>query len=75
MYRRNWEEKPNAKAYKDLVFREWWTDVKGAASAEGTFGTRGFLGTYTVRAAKGNREATAEVALGPDGKTVTLVLP
>jgi endo-1,4-beta-xylanase len=50
MYRQNWDLKPNGRAWRDLVFRNWWTDVQGATGADGVFSVPGggFLGDYDV---------------------------
>ena len=48
MFRRDWTPKPNLEAYRDLVFREWWTDVTGQTDQDGVFATRGFKGDYDI---------------------------
>jgi len=48
LYKRDWSPTPAAIAYKDLVFREWWTRESGAAGNDGTFSTRAFYGKYKV---------------------------
>jgi len=48
MYTRDWQEKPNAKAYRDLVLKAWWTDISGVTGPDGTFSGRGFFGDYEI---------------------------
>ena len=48
MYRRDWSPTPAAKAYHDLIFREWWTNVSGTAGEDGTFSTSVFYGIYRI---------------------------
>jgi len=48
MYRRDWSAKPNAAVWDEMVFRQWWTDVRGATGSDGAFRTRGFLGDYEI---------------------------
>jgi GH35 family endo-1,4-beta-xylanase len=48
MIRRDWTTKPNYDAWNDLLFHQWWTDVRGTTDADGVFRTRGFLGDYEV---------------------------
>lgn len=48
MLRRDWSEKPNYKVWRDLVYKQWWTDVTGATASDGVFHTRAFLGDYDV---------------------------
>jgi GH35 family endo-1,4-beta-xylanase len=50
LYRRDWTPTPAAEAYKNLIFKEWWTNVSGSAGKDGTFSTRAFYGKYKVTA-------------------------
>ena len=35
LYRRDWTPLPAAEAYRDLVFRQWWTRWQGRTDAQG----------------------------------------
>ena len=48
MFRRDWSPTPAAKAYHDLIYKEWWTNVSGAAGKDGTFITSAFYGKYKI---------------------------
>ena len=48
MWKKDWTPTPQALAYRDLVFRQWWTEVSGTANGEGVFKTRGFYGDYKI---------------------------
>lgn len=48
LYRRDWSPTPAAEAYRNLVFKEWWTDSKVKADAEGQCCVRAFYGKYNV---------------------------
>jgi endo-1,4-beta-xylanase len=48
LYTQDWAEKPNAKAWKDTIYKTWWNDFSGISDSEGLFGKRGFYGTYDV---------------------------
>ena len=74
MYRMNWDEKPNGAAYRDLVYRQWWTDVSGSSSATGTVTGRGFSGSYTAEASLGAATAAQNFELSSNGTTLTLTL-
>ncbi len=50
LYRRDWSPTPAAQAYRDLVFKEWWTKWSGRADAQGRCEIRAFYGTYRVTA-------------------------
>jgi endo-1,4-beta-xylanase len=74
MMRRDWPPKPNAEAYRDLVFKKWWTNTAGKSGANGAFMVRGFLGDYDVVAASGGKTKTVRVNLPRSGATVECVL-
>jgi endo-1,4-beta-xylanase len=67
MYRRNWEPKPNALAYRDLVLREWWTKESATTGPSGDCVVRGFLGDYRVTARSGDRTTIREARLEKAG--------
>jgi endo-1,4-beta-xylanase len=48
LYRRDWTPTPAALAYRDLVFKEWWTRREGKADANGQCRLRAFYGKYAV---------------------------
>jgi endo-1,4-beta-xylanase len=48
LYRRDWSPTPSAEAYKNLIFKEWWTRESGTAGRDGNFSTLAFFGKYKV---------------------------
>jgi GH35 family endo-1,4-beta-xylanase len=48
LYRRDWTPTPAAEAYRDLVFKQWWTRWEGKADADGQCRVRAFYGKHTV---------------------------
>ncbi len=74
MFRRDWSLKPNGEVYKDLVFKQWWTNADGKTGAQGTYRTRGFLGDYEVNVKAGASSKTQHVSLAREGATVECVL-
>lgn len=48
LYRRDWTPTPAAEAYRDLVFRRWWTRWQGQADAQGRCEVRAFFGKHRV---------------------------
>jgi GH35 family endo-1,4-beta-xylanase len=48
LYDLEWREKPNAVAWKDLVFNQWHSQFDAKTTAEGTYTGRGFFGEYEV---------------------------
>lgn len=70
LYRRDWSPRPAAQAYRDLVFKEWWTRWEGTADASGRCEVRAFYGKHRVSV--GGREATIELKRGAPVPTVSL---
>ena len=48
LYKRDWTPTPSAEAYKNLVFKEWWTSESGVTNKDGTFSTPAFFGKYKI---------------------------
>jgi endo-1,4-beta-xylanase len=48
MIRRDWRWKPSGEAWRELIFKKWWTDARGTSGKDGIFRTRGFRGDYEV---------------------------
>jgi len=48
LYRRDWTPLPAAEAYRNLVFKEWWTRWEGVADAQGRAELRAFFGKHRV---------------------------
>jgi hypothetical protein len=74
MIRTDWSPKPNLQAYKDLVFKEWWTDVSGKTGKQGTYAVRGFLGDYEIEVRAGGKTKTVKAALTKGGAAVECVI-
>ena len=48
LYRRDWTPTPAGHAYRDLVFRQWWTNWKGRADSNGVCRVPAFFGKHRV---------------------------
>lgn len=48
LFDEDWNLRPHGKAYRDLVYDQWWTQEAGVSDADGNFTLRGFLGDYQV---------------------------
>ena len=72
----DWTLKPSGQAYKDLVFKKWWTNADGQTDASGQYKTRGFLGDYEVTATAGGKTGTVKATLrkGTAPNTVEITL-
>lgn len=56
LWRKDWSEKPNAQAWRDLVGKLWHTRASGVTDAAGQFSARGHRGLYEVTVKVGGRE-------------------
>ncbi len=70
LWSRDWTITPQGQAYRDLVFRDWWTHVTGTADASGCFRTDAFYGDYLVSA----NGKTQKTSLRRKNKSVHLTL-
>ena len=68
LYRRDWTPTPAAEAYRNLVFKEWWTDTRVKADAKGQCRIRAFYGKYTVTCG----DQTKEVLLSKEKGQATV---
>ncbi len=49
MFTHDWQPKAHAKAYRELVYNQWWTNEQGTTDATGEYVGRGFMGGYEAR--------------------------
>jgi GH35 family endo-1,4-beta-xylanase len=73
LYRRDWSPTPAATAYRDLVFKQWWTTWRGQADAQGRCEVRAFFGKHRVTA--GGKETVVELKRKEPTKEVSLKQP
>lgn len=74
LFREDWSLTPHGRAWRDLVYREWWTDVRGVTDPAGRYAVRAFRGSHQVEVQVGDRVKVVEVELGPSGGEVEVVL-
>ena len=74
LFTRDWQPKPNAEAYQDLVLNRWWTDEQGTTDRAGRYGVRGFHGAYDVTVRAEGKTERRTVTLGPEGQAVRVAL-
>ena len=58
LIRADWTLKPNALAWTNLVFGEWWTMTSGVSDATGLASIRAFKGDYAVEVHSGDLHQT-----------------
>jgi len=59
---RDWQPTKSLDAWRDLIFREWWTNAEGTTNDEGVYRLRGFAGQYDVTVKGQTREFTVAAA-------------
>ncbi len=70
LFKRDWTPTPAGLAYRDLVFREWWTRWDGQADANGRVEVRAFYGTHRVTS--GGQTVVVELHSGAGSVNVAL---
>lgn len=70
LYRRDWSPTPAAEAYRDLVFKQWWTTWQGKADAAGRCEVPAFYGRHRVAA--GGKEAVVDLKRAEGRMAVSL---
>ena len=75
MYRKDWSPRPIAGVWKELIFKQWWTDQHASTDAAGAVKLRGFLGEYDISATVGTRAATGMTVLTDGGNSLSITLP
>jgi GH35 family endo-1,4-beta-xylanase len=58
LYRRDWTPTPAVEAYRDLLFKQWWTQWEGKADAKGQCRLRAFYGQYAVTSGQETKQVT-----------------
>jgi GH35 family endo-1,4-beta-xylanase len=76
LYDRDWRMKPNARAYRDLVYNQWWSGWEEAETdADGRVELRGFLGDYRITVYAAGRETVLDdITLEKDGTSLCIRL-
>jgi len=66
MIRRDWTARPTVKAYRDLVFKKWWTNETANSDSNGMAKFRPFFGTHKIKVTVGKvtREFIGEIRPG-----------
>jgi GH35 family endo-1,4-beta-xylanase len=72
LFNTDWSIKPDGQAYEDLVYGNWWTDVRGTSDWGGQYSTRAFQGQYQVTVNYNGQTIVVPATLGADGLTLTV---
>lgn len=74
VYYKDWSLKPSGKVWIDLIYKQWWTNLKGQSDAVGVYENRGFLGSYEVTVKSGSSSKMVKFELPYEGKVVKVTL-
>jgi endo-1,4-beta-xylanase len=66
MYTTDWNLSETGKAYKSLVFKEWWTKTTGTTAQNGTYSVPAFFGKYRITAGGITREVSLSKSKGTE---------
>jgi endo-1,4-beta-xylanase len=64
MYKRDWTPTASAEAYRNLVYKEWWTKESGVAGKKGLYSVPAFYGKYKVTVDGVTKEVDLTKAVG-----------
>ncbi len=70
LYRRDWTPLPAAQAYRDLIFRQWWTRWQGRTDAQGRCELRAFCGQHRITA--GGKDRIINLSAAEGTRTISL---
>ena len=74
MYRKDWSPKPNLAAWKETIYRDFWTDRKVTTNRYGIGQLRATHGTYNVTVEHGGKTKTVKAEVGAEPETLELSL-
>ena len=74
LWDKDYRIKPAGEAYRDLVFRQFWSNAEGSTNANGVYRTRGFAGIYRIAVTHAGKtvEKTLDLPVTRAETTVTL---
>lgn len=76
MFRRDWSPKPNLAAWRDLVYRDWWTRANVHTDDQGTATVRAFHGRHRLTLTGDDGTLfVRELDLPAGGRNFHVVLP
>jgi GH35 family endo-1,4-beta-xylanase len=73
LFRQNFAPKLAAQTYKDLVYRQWWTDEMGMSDRQGNYLTRAFYGNYQITVEVNGQIKEIDFRLVPDERSTAVI--
>jgi len=74
LWDRDYNIKPAGEAYRDLVYRQFWTTTEGRSDSKGNYTTRGFAGTYKITVTQDGQAKEITMELPVDGALAVVKL-
>jgi hypothetical protein len=74
-YGPDWSLRPQGKAYIDLVFNKWWSNLSGKTNHEGIFEGHGFYGDYGITAEKNGHKIFMDYSFSRDSESLKIIMP
>jgi len=74
LYNADWSPKPALKVWRQLVLKDWRTQVNGLTNANGVFQTRAFYGDYVITVNAGGKSQIEKASLLRSGQTLQIQL-
>lgn len=74
MFRPDWSEKPNHKAWMARVYKDWWTDASASTGVDGKAAARAFYGDYKITVSAGGKTVERTVSFTPGSGPVAVTL-
>ncbi len=74
LWTKDWQPRPAAKVWYELVFKKWWTNVRSWSDYRGRTKAKCFLGDYIIEAKYGTMKAEKRVTLKRGGDYVEIEL-
>jgi hypothetical protein len=71
---KDWEPRPAAKVWYDLVFKKWWTNVRTWTDYRGRVKSKCFLGDYIIEVKYGNMKAEKAFTVKRGGEYLEIEL-
>jgi endo-1,4-beta-xylanase len=75
MIRQDWTPKPNLAVWQEWVLEKWRTRIDSVTDANGSFTTRGHLGSYHVTVTQDGMIHRTSVTLDAPGASIVVKLP
>jgi len=69
LYDMEWNPRANGRAWKDLIYNEWWTREAGKTDQNGQVNFKGFLGDYKITFTQDGKKTERTFRLGKEGIT------